>query len=144
MGLRDIKLATASVEIPGNDDLVVRGLSVAHLSALAGTHLAVLTMLFNKAMAGKQSLDMNDEGVLALGNTVLVAAPSLAADVIAMGSGDPSATDIASLLPFPVQLDALEKIIRLTFATEGALKNVVEIAVRALEGTTKAVAQLKS
>lgn len=143
MGLRDIKLATTAIEVPGNEPLVVRGLSMLDISALADIHLPALTLLFGQVV-NRQSLEMDSEGVLAFGQSIITTAPALAADVIARGTGEPELSPIAAGLPFPTQLELLEAIIKLTFATEGALKNVVEIAVRALQGTTKAVAQLQS
>lgn len=58
----------------------------------------------------------------------------VAAAVIACGMRKPDAIEKAASLPAAVQIEALDKIIRLTLAVEGGLGKVMEIVTQALAG----------
>lgn len=88
-----------------------------------------------------------DDGFMALfGETLLVSAPDLAGDVIALGANlhrpghlDPEDADIARTFPVTVQVAALERIGRLTFQSEIAIRNLIETVIKVASGTTALV-----
>jgi hypothetical protein len=139
MSLKDLKLPHEEVKVPGGDKFAVRGLSLADIMSIVRKHRATVSALFDRYASV-----IEGQGVSEVGRELLEAAPDVAADVIAHASGDPDAADVAARLPFPVQLDAIEKIGRLTFEAEGGPKKVLETVIRVLQGTTNFMADLRS
>jgi hypothetical protein len=144
MGLRSLRLPTETVEVPGSDSFAVRGLSLQDVTVLVRKHGPILTMLFEKFKT--QTGDLSPETVAALGTSLLETAPEVASEIIALAEGSAEAEDVegAARLPFPVQVDALEKIATLTFTSEAAIKKVVETVIRAATGVTSLTTSLKS
>lgn len=66
--------------------------------------------------------------------------PKLVGEVIALSAREPDAVEEASQLPFPVMLEALEKVFRVTFATEGGVKSFAETVIRVANSLTAAMA----
>lgn len=62
--------------------------------------------------------------------------PRLVGEIIALSAKEPDAIDEAAQLPFPLMLEALEKVFRVTFATEGGVKNFVETVIRVANALT--------
>lgn len=133
MGLKDLRLPTEPVEVPGGGEFTVRGLSFVDMKSLLVAHSAELSRLFDLVVAG------NGNGEIALTNMTEAAAqfiteaPALAASVIALASDEEGVFEIVLNLPFPVQVDALTKIGKLTFATEDSAKKFLQTA-RSLTG----------
>lgn len=135
MGLKELKFPEATVKTPGGD-ITVRGLSLRDFIFLVSRHRAQFEELFAKVMA--PGFDPNKEADAIL-QSLAASAPLLIAEVIAVGageSGDAEAIVVASKIPFPVQVDALEKIGLLTFESEGGLKKVVETVVRIIQSSS--------
>lgn len=141
MGLKHLTALTRDVQVSDGESFAVRGLSIEDLVVVVEQHQAELTPLFNQVQAGEVSL--TDTSVLA--TLLFKQAPRAAAHVIARAE-DPLADEqdvvAAKGLPFPVQLDALEKIAELTFKS-AAPKKVGEMVIRMLMGVTVAIRDLK-
>jgi hypothetical protein len=69
--------------------------------------------------AARPHQDLMSQMVLAL----VLDAPAIAADIIAIAADQPDANKQARTLPFPVQVDALTRVGRLTFEAGGGLGN---------------------
>lgn len=128
MGLRDLVIPSAEIAVPGNESpLVVRGLGLDAIVFLARCHGEALGDLYRRAEAD----DLQAEDAAALALDVVDDLPFLAAQAIALGAGEADAWEAAMRLPAPVQVEALEAVIRLTVAGDG-LGKTVEIVGRAL------------
>jgi len=140
MGLKHIKLPSAEVEFSGSN-IAVRGLSLDDVAYLVRQHQKSLETLYNEFQAVG---DLSASGAMAFVGPLVERTPQLAADIIACGAGDHEDAGIARTLPFPVQVELLEHIIRLTFSSEGGPKKLLETVVRLTEGTTALVDTLKA
>lgn len=145
MGIKHLRIPEETIETP-DGKLTVRGVSLPDVVALVRNHGPVFSSLFSKVMAGDNvSLSLAEIG--AVGQELLTNAPEAAAEIIVLACDDvvdKESMNIARRLPFPIQLEALEKIGRLTFSTEGALKKVVETVIRVAEGTSGKLAELNA
>lgn len=133
MGLKHIKLPSADVEFSGGK-FTVRGLSLDDIAYLVGRYKDTFAQLFDQFQA-QGDMDSTNS-VLAFVGPMIQTAPKLAAEIIACGAGDASDWEVARSLPFPVQVEALEHVINLTFTAEGGPKKVLEAVVRLAQGTT--------
>jgi hypothetical protein len=140
MALKHLKLPTAEVENPGGN-FTVRGLSFVDITALVGLHQAELSALFDQIKVGEGKLDIEDPSAMLSG--LMAQAPEAAAQIIALAADEPDVA-IAVTLPFPVQLDALEKIVGMTFAAEGGAKKVLETIIRVATGAAAAIKGLRA
>jgi hypothetical protein len=135
MGLRSLRLPSSDVQVPGGDSFAVRGLSLQDVSILVRNHGATMTLMFDRYMRqAEEGLPPAD--MATMGRTLLEIAPDAAAEIIALAAGEPDAIDVVRVLPLPVQVDALDKIMGHTFTTDQDLKKVVETVIRAATGTT--------
>ncbi len=141
MGLKHLKLASALVEVSDGEQFTVRGLSLDDISFLVTRHSAKLAALYAQF---KLRDDIGEDNMMGLALDLLKQAPELAADMIACASGDHEDSELAAQLPFPVQLDALEKLVTLTFTVAGGPKKVLEIVIRLAQGTTGLLESLKA
>ena len=141
MGLRGITLPEAKIELPGGG-FAVRGLSLDDIIFLVQRHGAGLQEAFNRMMATTGELSTDTVASFAL--PFLQAAPEIAAEMIACASGDKEAADVAARLPFPVQIEALEQIARLTFEASGGPKKLVESVIKLAQGMTGLLTDLKA
>lgn len=144
MGLKHLRFPEETILTAGGS-VTVRGLTLPNIMRLVKGHGTPLAAIFAKVMEnGAAGVDLED--VQALGTLLLTTAPRCLAEAIALATGeaDDESIDIAEMLPADVQILALEKIARLTFATEGGLGNVVEAVIRASTGTSGFMAQLKA
>lgn len=106
----------------------VRGLSAPHIIHIVRTHGASLAPLYQEATAGRLPADLNAVAA-ELGENFT----SIAGAIIACGMDRPDQAEKCARLPFAVQMDALDKIVRLTLEVEGGLGKVVEIVTRAAQ-----------
>lgn len=141
MGLKNLKFPEATIEFSGGD-FAVRGLSLNDISWLVQRHGQKLNNLFTQFQQSADELDTATVAAFAL--PLLQSAPEIAAELIACATGDAEDAEMAAQLPFPVQLDALEKLVELTFSAGGGPKKLVEIVVRLAQGTTGLLAELKA
>lgn len=141
MGLRDLRLPSSEVPVPGGDSFAVRGMSLQDVSVLVRHHGAAMTLLFDRYI--KQSGEgLPAADMATMGRALLEIAPDAAAEMIALAAGEPESIDIVRTLPLPVQVDALDKLMAHTFTTEQDLKKVIETVIRAATGATGALNSL--
>jgi hypothetical protein len=140
VGLKHLKPAVATIET-SDGDIVVRGLSFADISLIVSQHRESLSALFDRVKSGGGSIDL--ENSTALLSSMVTAAPDAAAQIIALAA-DEEDVSLAMDLVFPVQLEVLEAVAKLTFSSEGGLKKVVETIVRVAQGATSAMQALKA
>ena len=140
MSLKSLRLPEAKVELP-DGSFVVRGLSLNDVSILVQRHGKRLNELYQQFA---EQGDLTTETVAAFALPLLQSAPEIAAELIACAAGDPDDAEIAGRLPFPVQIDALEKIAILTFEAGGGPKKLLETVVRLAQGTTSLLDSLKT
>ena len=139
MSLKKLRLPQAVVELPNGDSFSVRGLSLNDIAILVSRHKAKLEALFNSFDG-----DLSAESLSGHLSAALNTAPEVVAELIACASGDPDDVEIAASLPMPVQVDALEKTVKLTFDAGGGPKKFVETVVRLAQGTTSLLESLKT
>lgn len=135
MGLRDLTFRDGTVQTSGGD-LVVRGLSLEDVVPLVRQHGTALSTLFIE-IAGDRDNALDNMQTLA--GALAQAAPLAAAEIIALGAGEPGELDRADVatarrVPLPDQIAILERIGTLTFATEGSLKKALETVIRVARG----------
>lgn len=141
MGLKHITLPEATIEFSGGN-FAVRGLSLDIIAHLVQRHGEKMQSLFTNFLKG--SGEITSETVASFALPLIQAAPDIAAELIACASGDPEDAEIAARLPLPVQLEALEQLVALTFSAEGGPKKLLETVIRMAEGTTGLLENLKS
>lgn len=129
MGLRDLVLPTEVIKVPGGGEFTVRGLSMTDLSAIMRLHGAALeTVYLERIVQGSE--DPENFNMAALGRAVMEAAPLAVAQAIAQAAGEPDEAKTVARLPFPFQVEAIEAILALTFASEEAGKNFLGTVLR--------------
>jgi hypothetical protein len=139
VGLSELNFASETISTPGGD-FVVRGLSFLDVMDLVEAHGPALAGAFTRI---SESQETSLEVVVGMAGKLAKGMPDLAAAVIAAGAGEPGAIDVAVRLPFPIQVEALEKIGRLTFQTEADVKNLVETAIRMMQGAAGTIQSLR-
>lgn len=133
MSLKELTIPSAPVQTPGGE-FSVRGLSLDDLTYILQRHAVEVSRVISviEAKRGEIGNDLISE--LAVG--LIQSAPAVVAEIIAVASGNPGEAAYARTLPFPVQLDAIEKIGNLTFEVSGGPKKVLEAVIRLAKGTT--------
>lgn len=127
------RLRAETITLPGGDTVAVRGLSLSDITFLVNQHKDVLRSLYDQVAGNPESLTSGDAGVI--GSILAESAPIVAATAIALAADELDAVDIVMKLPFPVQVDALDKIGRLTFEMEGGPKKVIETVIRVIQAS---------
>lgn len=130
-------LVTSRVEVAEGRGFGVSGLPLNAVLDICRRHWEELRGLFERLTAEVEGVSLDQASWL--GGALLGASPRIAAEIISCAAGHPSpeAADIYERLPFPVQLDALDKIAALTFTSEMPPKKVIETVVRTLVGVAK-------
>jgi len=122
MGLRDLVIPTELVKV-ADEGFPVRGLSPNDALDLYYRHAGELSALFDQFTARVKAGESAD--AMEVGTAMVGGAPQIMAEIIALASdSDPRSPDwpldVAQALRLPagVQMDALEKIGRLTFTSD--------------------------
>lgn len=128
MGLRNIVIRRARVELGDGQAFEVRGISLFDIMAVVNDYGPQMALMFGKVMAQKA-------GGGKLDNTAVRKAiadvsgefPDVLAAAIALASDDytTEGMEIAKQLPMMAQLQAVENIFSLTFQSEGDVKKLV-------------------
>lgn len=126
--IEDLLIPHETLEFSGKT-FKLQGLGLPELAFIVRSHYSALGPIYDLAAAGELPLDAAGIAIRMAEDFVPVAST-----IIACGMRKPRAVDKVAQLPFTVQTEALDKIIRLTLVTEGGLGNVLEIVTRALEG----------
>jgi hypothetical protein len=127
-----------TLEIPfetvtlGSQSFKVYGLALPHITHIVRQHREVVSRLYEEAIAGKLGGNVEEIALSMLDDYT-----PLASLAIACGMDEPQNAHLAAKLPFSVQVDAIEKIIRLTLIAEGGLEKLMEIVVRAASAGAK-------
>lgn len=122
MALADYKPERFEFALKGGS-FHVEGLSLESFAILIRTHLPDLDAIFDLFQQGE---GLDREGVTTLVTAVVSQMPGLAANLIALASGEQDATANAARLPGPVQVEVLNKIVELTFSEVGGVKKSLE------------------
>lgn len=101
--------------------------SVPHIFYIVREHKATLEKLYARAISGEIEADAT-----AVAYELADEFSPIVGRVIACGMWRPDLSEKMSKLPMAAQIDALEKIIRLTLEQEGGLEKTVEIVTQAL------------
>jgi hypothetical protein len=135
MGLRDFAPATETIQLPGGDTFVVRGLALEDITVLLRSHYDTAAKLFDKyvnaaatdaANAALPEADFGSGGMRSVALEALQEAPTLIADVIAQAADEPELAPLVKRLPLGTQIEAAEAVIRLTLEAEGGLEKLIE------------------
>lgn len=133
----------ASITVPdaaGDPQTIpLRGLSFEDIGAILHAQGAGVERLWGALVLGSSSLDGFD--VESFTTLALYEAPLLVAQIIAHGAGEPDALEQAAALPIWIQVEAVEKIYRLTFEDSSPKKllGVVTLAYQSLRAADAAV-----
>lgn len=130
----DLVIPTETLQY-GGMSFQLKGLTYPQIVHIVTNHRDVLEDLYLRAAAGALPADPREVAI-----EVASKSGTLIAMVVAHGLGAPNMVEKAAALPFPVQIDAIEKIIRLTVSNEGGLEKTVEVVVRALGEMAKLTA----
>lgn len=122
MSLKDLVVPTETVEVYGQP-VVLRGLTPADITRLLSSHRADLDALVEEFNGKSGALDANAETMVM---EFLQKMPALAAKVIAHAAGEPDEYEKVAALPFPVQIDMLMAVGRLTFEGPGSVKKFLD------------------
>lgn len=103
----------------------VRGLSFIDLSSVVRTHYEDLESLFELYAADSASGAVTNLAIARYATTLIKEAPGLVAHIIALSADEPAMVDRAAKLPLLAQMDALQKIGKLTFEEIGGVKKMM-------------------
>lgn len=125
MTLATFHIAREEVKFQGGS-LNFRGLSLNDISFLIQDYLAELDNLFRMyAKEDQRETAMAESAKFAL--VIIKECPQMAAQMIVLsGDEDQALLPVALKLPLPVQVEAVRKIIELTFAEAGGAKKFVD------------------
>lgn len=150
MGLTAFTPKTETVDLPDGGKFAVRGLSLEDFTVLLRSHYKAVKSIFDRYVteAAIEAMDQAENGDQPLGLSdlhgvvleALEAAPGLVGDVIARGADETDNPHVARLLPLGVQIDAVEKIVRLTLEAEGGVEKLVESVSRLAGSLTELTA----
>jgi len=140
MSIADYEIPTETVPIDAKHSFTVRGVDFSDLSALAYRHGPVLGLLYSRVTKlNEKGSAFRPEDLGAMLTSSAREFPDLVADLIAVAADEPDQAKKIRKLRFPVQVDALHKIVGLTLIGEHELKKLLEIVAEAAEATTRAV-----
>jgi hypothetical protein len=144
VGLKHLTLNVETIVTPAGD-FTVRGLNFDDISTLVRLNFEALSAVFaNAKMDAKGEIkDLKLNNTAALAGSLATSAPQVVAQIIALGADEDDLSEVAKI-PFPNQLEALEAIGKLTFATEGSPKKVLETVIRIVNGATSTLGSLKT
>lgn len=138
MALKDLAAAAngrSRIET-GDGEFQVRGLSVRDIQTLMTSHSADIEtaiQLWREASAANP--EATSEMLLSqIGMLLALNVSEFVASIIALAADEPAHADVVETLPFPVQINALAEIGRLTFAGVGGVGNFVGVVARLLAG----------
>lgn len=128
MSLKDLRLPSAEIEVPGGGKFTVRGLSTNELEDLYRKNKDAVVEIFDNYMGSDEEPNWG----LVISDAMKLA-PELISQVIAIAADEPEETETVSKFPPGLQLKALERIGALTFSLETEGKNLLEIVAAFLE-----------
>jgi len=130
VGLKNLVIPEVAIKVPGNDDLVVRGLGIDSVMFLVRHHRETLEDLFTQAQNGEIAAENAEKFAVEL----ISASGVLCGMIIACGAGEPDAWQTAMQLPISIQVEAIVQIGILTFAAEGGVEKFMQTVVGVMSG----------
>lgn len=145
MGLRNIIIHREKVEVDENQSFMVRGITLFDIMQAVGDFGPQMALAFGKVTAREDGNPLTSAEVKGRIRDLAKEFPDVLAAAIAMASDDYSATamTVVKQLPMSVQLDAIEKVARLSFRSEGEVGKLMESLVRAVAGATGALEKVE-
>lgn len=147
MGLRNLVIPTEMVKVSDKDGFLVRGLSPRDALNLYSRHAGDLSKLFDRFQQTAQQDDEEDIAKIAIGT--IQGTPTIIAEIIALASNSlPGSSEwdedlaVAMNLSTGVQMDALERIGRMTFTSDMPPKKFFGL-VLAMAGSATAALEKK-
>lgn len=138
MGLKNLVIPEVAIKVPGNDDIVVRGLGIDSVMFLVRHHRETLETLFGQFQSGEVAAE--DAERLAV--QMISSSGVMCAMIIACGAGEPDAWQMAMQLPVSIQTEALLQIGNLTFAAEGGVEKFMQTVLSVMSGVAALPAKL--
>jgi hypothetical protein len=139
----DLESMMRKIDLPNGGFFTVRGIAISDISRIVRSNSHDLEGFFMKWAGEQQAIHKSPDPKFAakglatkFGKDLLAGAPDLAADIIAHASDEPAMSHRVKMLPFPVQLEALDAIAELTFNGEDGIKKAVEAVIKMLRGAT--------
>jgi hypothetical protein len=137
MKLSDIKIDTATVEVDARQSFEVRGITFADLMEMTKDHLPAMRTIFDTFMKNRANgAVFGKEEVTGLLLDAVKEFPELIFRAIAMAADEPDMVGLVKKLPMTAQLEAVEKICRLSLKTDADIKKFQETILRLIQGTT--------
>lgn len=143
-GLGAFQPRTERVPIDEKQDFYVRGISYNDITRLVQRHGLVMIAVYNQVMQSKAAGKLSADGIGILMSTAIQESPDAVNDLIATAADEPAMAPQVAKLPVMVQMDALVKIVELTFSGEAEVKRLVETVTRMSGNVAKALNELNS
>jgi len=143
VALKDYRIPERVIELSDGVTFAVRGLSLPQVTHILTKYGEQVRNLFVKYQANVEASNLSLTDMEAIGNTVLLTSPDLAAEIIAVAAGEEDAIDVIKALPFPAQIAALEAVADLTFDSAGGPKKLWETVIRVFTGIGSFIADLR-
>lgn len=145
MGLRNIVIRRETVQVDDSQSFTVRGITLFDIMQAVGDFGPQMALAFGKMTSREGTGPLTPDDVKAHIRDLAKEFPDVLAAAIAMASDDYSkaAMDVTKQLPMSVQLDAIEKVARLSFRSEAEVGKLMESLVRAVAGATGALTKVE-
>lgn len=125
MDIGSYKAPRREVPLAKGQSFHVKGLTLTDISVLVETHFDDLDAIMD--LLGKEKVNLTLDNLKPLATSVVSQAPGLAANLIALGAGQPDAApNIQAEFTVGIQIRALMDIGDLTFAEVGGVKKGLE------------------
>jgi len=128
MKLSELEIPTETVEVPGGT-IAVRGLGLPDLTYLLRYHGEALEGVYLEKIVSAEA-DPEAFNMAALARAVMEAAPMAVAQAVALAADEPDMATKVARLSIPTQIEAIEKVLVLTFPTEESVGNVLRAVLR--------------
>lgn len=140
--LTSLKIKRTKVALDENQSFEVRAVSTNDLMALVSEHGATLALVFSK-LSNSESGAVTGDSVRDLIFDVAREFPDIAAAIIALAADEytEDGMNFARDIPFTVQVEAIEAVFGLTFASEGSLKKLLESLTKMIVGVSGTLAK---
>lgn len=142
--LSDYELPTEEVVIRPGASFRVGAISFEDISKIVAKHGPVAALIYQR-FTETQTSGLSPETVGNFVGSVVNEFPEAVAYMIATATGEPdvdAVQKVVNRLPVGVQLEAIEKIMSLTFVGEAEVKKLVETVTRMFMGVTGVVTNL--
>lgn len=137
MSLRDIVVPTETFQV-GDVTVTVRGIGASDLGYILEKHRSSLSTIGTSLSEAHQSGSAPTEIMIRMAKEL----PDVAFTVVACGAGDRNAEDVVRVLPFPLVVQMLNTIGRLTFAQYGGLQGFIGQVISMARASTEAINEL--